>query len=108
MATKKAEQWHLVPCDGAAHSNAYIDNCGTCAPRWGFVCVPVSCADLSDWRRRLNAMGRDDADYARLVRRQKLADTRMRKAEAAAERAQWVKDDEERAKAFAMRSTVPR
>ncbi len=25
----------LVPCDGEAHSNPYIDNCLTCAPRWG-------------------------------------------------------------------------
>lgn len=27
----------LVPCPGEAHSNAFIDNCGICAPRWGFV-----------------------------------------------------------------------
>lgn len=26
-----------VPCTGEAHSNAYIDNCGACAPRWGIV-----------------------------------------------------------------------
>ena len=27
----------LKPCDGEAHSNAHIDNCVTCAPRWGYV-----------------------------------------------------------------------
>lgn len=27
----------LQPCDGEAHSNAHIDNCMCCAPRWGFV-----------------------------------------------------------------------
>ena len=25
----------LVPCTGEAHSNAFIDNCMVCAPRWG-------------------------------------------------------------------------
>lgn len=25
----------LVPCTGEAHSNPFIDNCMTCAPRWG-------------------------------------------------------------------------
>jgi len=25
----------LVPCDGEAHSNAFIDHCFDCAPRWG-------------------------------------------------------------------------
>lgn len=24
-------------CDGEAHSNAYIDNCGSCLPNWGKV-----------------------------------------------------------------------
>lgn len=24
------------PCRGEAHSNPHIDNCGVCAPRWGF------------------------------------------------------------------------
>jgi hypothetical protein len=32
---------HNVPplevCEGEAHSNAFIDNCSLCAPRWGFV-----------------------------------------------------------------------
>jgi hypothetical protein len=27
----------LEPCGGEAHSNAYIDSCSRCAPRWGFV-----------------------------------------------------------------------
>ncbi len=27
----------LQPCGGEAHSNAHIDNCSLCAPRWGFV-----------------------------------------------------------------------
>lgn len=27
----------LVACRGEAHSNAYIDNCAVCMPRWGFV-----------------------------------------------------------------------
>ncbi len=27
----------LVPCTGEAHSNAYIDHCGVCMPRWGLV-----------------------------------------------------------------------
>lgn len=26
----------LKECDGEAHSNPFIDNCGCCAPRWGF------------------------------------------------------------------------
>lgn len=25
------------PCGGEAHSNAYIDNCSRCMPRWGFI-----------------------------------------------------------------------
>lgn len=27
----------LEECSGEAHSNAYIDNCSLCAPRWGWV-----------------------------------------------------------------------
>ncbi len=27
----------LEPCGGEAHSNAFIDNCHRCAPRWGFI-----------------------------------------------------------------------
>lgn len=33
-------QFNVAPlevCDGEAHSNAFIDNCGRCMPRWGFV-----------------------------------------------------------------------
>lgn len=26
----------LQPCTGEAHNNPYIDNCGVCAPRWGW------------------------------------------------------------------------
>ncbi len=26
----------LKRCDGEAHGNAHIDNCGTCMPRWGW------------------------------------------------------------------------
>ena len=28
-------------CNGEAHSNAMIDNCGRCAPRWGWVKPPT-------------------------------------------------------------------
>lgn len=31
----KPEEAGLVPCNGEAHSNPYIDNCMVCAPRWG-------------------------------------------------------------------------
>jgi hypothetical protein len=27
----------LELCPGEAHSNPHIDNCGSCAPRWGLV-----------------------------------------------------------------------
>lgn len=27
----------LEHCPGEAHSNAFIDNCGHCAPRWGLI-----------------------------------------------------------------------
>lgn len=105
--TKKAEAWHLVSCDGAAHSEPNIDHCGVCAPRWAVVVVPASCADVDAWRCLVDD-AKVEGSYASLERRQKLADTRMRKAEEAAEREQWKRDDEERAKAFALRSTVPR
>ena len=32
------EQFCIPPlqkCNGEAHSNAFIDNCGSCMPRWG-------------------------------------------------------------------------
>jgi hypothetical protein len=31
----------LRACDGAAHSNVHIDNCGVCMPRWGYVGAKV-------------------------------------------------------------------
>ena len=31
----------LVVCAGAAHDNPHIDNCMQCAPRWGWVMVPI-------------------------------------------------------------------
>jgi hypothetical protein len=31
--------YKLIPCTGPAHSNAHIDNCMDCAPRWGWVMV---------------------------------------------------------------------
>lgn len=27
----------LKQCDGEAHRNPYIDHCGLCAPRWGWI-----------------------------------------------------------------------
>ena len=27
----------LQKCNGEAHSNGFIDNCGRCSPRWGLV-----------------------------------------------------------------------
>lgn len=36
--------YHLVPCPGSAHSNPHVDNCGQCAPRWGWIEVP------DDWQ----------------------------------------------------------
>lgn len=30
----------LVDCPGEAHTNAFIDNCWTCAPRWGKILGP--------------------------------------------------------------------
>ena len=40
----------LVPCTGEAHSNAFIDNCMICAPRWGQVMsyaplTPAACQE---------------------------------------------------------------
>jgi hypothetical protein len=98
MATKKAESWHLVPCDGAAHSNPWQDHCMTCLPRWAEVCVPASCPDIASWRALLDSVRPSDGPaYKSLKRRQKLADTRMRKAEEAAERAEWMRKDPEAA-----------
>lgn len=43
---------HLVPCDGEAHRNPHIDNCLTCAPRWGFVEIPVEYPTLAEYLTR--------------------------------------------------------
>jgi hypothetical protein len=41
LTTKPARRgYRLVPCTGEAHGNPFIDNCGQCAPRWGWVEVP--------------------------------------------------------------------
>ncbi len=47
--TPPAAGHHLVACDGAAHSNPHIDNCHTCAPRWGWVEIPNRHRTLNDW-----------------------------------------------------------
>jgi hypothetical protein len=38
-AVKRCERCaaYIVPCSGEAHRNAYIDNCWSCAPSWGWV-----------------------------------------------------------------------
>src|ERR1700675_1694767 len=41
------EQGRLIPCTGEAHRNPFIDNCGVCAPRWGWVeVIPPDAATL--------------------------------------------------------------
>lgn len=45
VATVRERLWvrngfHLELCTGEAHSNAFIDNCGTCMPLWDVVAVP--------------------------------------------------------------------
>ena len=47
-AVKKGHR--LVPCDGEAHSNAHIDHCMQCAPRWGEVEIPERFATLDEYR----------------------------------------------------------
>lgn len=42
--------FHLVPCDGEAHTSAYIDNCMLCAPLWGDIAIPAWCRDLEHYR----------------------------------------------------------
>lgn len=52
----------MVPCDGPAHSNAHIDHCGLCAPKWGEV-PEYAPADLDEARRDgLVVLGRDAPD----------------------------------------------
>jgi hypothetical protein len=36
------------PCTGEAHSNAYIDNCMSCAPHWGYYYTCPSCTGKID------------------------------------------------------------
>ncbi len=33
-----------IPCPGEAHSNAFIDHCMLCSPRWGVLVVPADSA----------------------------------------------------------------
>jgi hypothetical protein len=42
--------WHLVECDGEAHSNPFIDNCYICAPLWGDVAVPDWVTGMEHYR----------------------------------------------------------
>jgi hypothetical protein len=43
--------YHLVPCDGEAHRNAFIDNCGQCLGHvWGWVAIPLACGTMKDAR----------------------------------------------------------
>jgi len=34
---RRPKTGRLIPCPGEAHSNPFIDHCGTCMPRWGKV-----------------------------------------------------------------------
>ena len=45
--TKKTATWK--PCDGEAHSNGHIDNCGACAPRWGAIPTCPECGTRLAW-----------------------------------------------------------
>lgn len=52
-------------CQGAAHSNPWIDNCAICAPFWGKVLpeqkeetMHVYGIDGHDWRVSLSSVGR--------------------------------------------------
>jgi len=51
--------YHLIPCPGEAHFNALIDNCGLCAPRWGFIAVLKGCNSLQEHRDRIYKMGQE-------------------------------------------------
>ena len=35
LVNKESDRYLFVACGGEAHSNAFIDNCMVCAPRWG-------------------------------------------------------------------------
>lgn len=39
----------MVPCNGEAHSNPWIDNCMVCAPRWGAI----------SWRKGLDTYSQE-------------------------------------------------
>lgn len=47
--------YRLVECDGEAHSNPFIDNCATCAPRWGWIEIPEEYQTLDEYRAALDA-----------------------------------------------------
>jgi hypothetical protein len=52
----------MVPCDGPAHSNAHIDHCAKCAPKWGEV-PEYAPTDLDEARRDgLVVLGRNAPD----------------------------------------------
>lgn len=50
---------NLVDCPGEAHSNAFIDNCSICAPRWGKV-EETAPLDLTDARSSGRALWTGD------------------------------------------------
>lgn len=44
---------HLVPCTGQAHDpeiGGMIDHCGMCAPRWGWVEVPIEYKSVAEYQ----------------------------------------------------------
>jgi len=77
MATKAqvkwgGRSWHLVPCDGNAHSpevGGMQDHCGICAPFWARVCVPVGCETVGDWRAEREEMAPEASKVARMHQR---------------------------------------
>jgi hypothetical protein len=58
---------HLVDCNGEAHREPHIDNCGVCAPLWGLVPVPLSCGTLDDYRRLRECEHIGVGDYVRSI-----------------------------------------
>lgn len=50
---------NLIDCPGEAHSNAFIDHCGICAPRWGKV-EEEAPLDLEDARSSGRALWTGD------------------------------------------------
>lgn len=55
--------WILIPCDGEAHKNPHIDNCMSCAPRWGEVEVHEKSFKLGA-RNAVREMMRNDREAA--------------------------------------------